>query len=235
MCSAEEIVPIIHSLTQDFPTQQKETLDRYFTPNANFLHPFCATGSWRFKLFGQEWNSRWATLQIYQWYKILSPRIDLEVLSVAFDKETLYLYVTVQQHFRLWMVPYYDADVRFTTVLRLVEGDASGPASAISSSRPIKSKGRSPYSYAAVASSDSSEKSSNADGRNGIKYYYIMEQNDCYQVSEWIKFLIPWGIGNIIVWALWLWNTFLSILGAYVFFPQTWWKERSVLDIPEKI
>ena len=227
----KEIVPIIHSLTQDYPTQQKETVERYFTPNANFLHPFCATGSWSFRLFGQEWTSRWAILQIYQWYKILSPQIDLEILSVAFSEETLYLYVTIHQHFRLWMVPYYDASVKFTTVLRLAEGNASGPDSAMSSFTN-NSRGRLPYSYAAVASLD------NVGVPNGIddrKYYYIIEQNDCYQVSQWIKFLAPWGVGHLMVWCFWLWNTFLSIIGSYVLFPQTWWKERSVLDRPKKI
>lgn len=36
----------------------------------------------------------------------------------------------------------------------------------------------------------------------GHEQYYIQSQNDLYQTSEWIKFLVPWGIGNLlmVVW-----------------------------------
>ncbi|KAF1916370.1 hypothetical protein BDU57DRAFT_516448 [Ampelomyces quisqualis] len=107
----KEIPGVIHLLTQSPPSIQHETIETYFTPNASFTHPFCRTGSWH--------ESRWLIAAIYRWYKILSPRIDLDVQSVAFDEANLILYVQVSQIFRIWVVPFYYAPVQLTTVLHL--------------------------------------------------------------------------------------------------------------------
>lgn len=219
----KDISSIIHTLTQAPPTKQKDALEHYFTPDANFIHPFCTTGSWSVNILGYRLTSRWAILQIYQWYKLISPRIDLEVLSTAFDAEQLLLYVTIRQQFRLWMVPFYEADVKLTTVLQLATGDETGPTSVTKRVR------KEPYSYAAVA-----DPSLDSNGTSKRKLYYITEQNDLYQTSEWIKFLVPWGIGSTLM-VLWqLFATFLSILGAFVFFPGTWLKERNIVDFPPR-
>ncbi|KAF2028759.1 hypothetical protein EK21DRAFT_113615 [Setomelanomma holmii] len=107
----KEIPGIIHLLTQSPPSIQRETVETYFTPNASFTHPFCRTGSWA--------NSRWLIERTYRWYKIMSPRIDIDVESVAFDQRHLILYTTIAQTFRPWPVPFYAAPVRLTTVLHL--------------------------------------------------------------------------------------------------------------------
>ncbi|PSN64709.1 hypothetical protein BS50DRAFT_602288 [Corynespora cassiicola Philippines] len=107
----KEISGVIHLLTQSPPSQQRETIETYFTPNASFTHPFCRTGSWQ--------NSRFLIHSIYRWYKIMSPRIDITVQSVAFDKPNLLLYVTLHQTFRIWALPLYAAPVSLTTVLTL--------------------------------------------------------------------------------------------------------------------
>lgn len=225
-----EISAVIHTLTQAIPSEQKAAIEKYFTPNAAFTHPFCATGSWELDKLSLPLSSRWAIIQIYQWYKILSPQIDLEVLNVTFNDDKLLLYVDIHQHFRLFLIPFYDADVRLTTVLQLAEGDESGPMSALTRkfhNRYI-SPSRKPYSYAAVA---------NPDNTNGLPktMYYITSQNDLYQTSEFIKFLIPWGIGSSLMVAWQLYATFLCVIGAIFFFPLTWYKERSVADLPHKI
>ncbi|KAH7336745.1 hypothetical protein BKA66DRAFT_479914 [Pyrenochaeta sp. MPI-SDFR-AT-0127] len=113
---AREIPAVIHLLTQSSPSVQRETIERYFTPNASFTHPFCRTGSWQIS----PWlNSRWVVEMIYRWYKIMSPRIELTVQSVAFDKPNAILYVQIFQIFRIWLVPYYYAPVKLTSVLTL--------------------------------------------------------------------------------------------------------------------
>lgn len=63
--------------------------------------------------------------RIYRWYKILSPVIELDVTSVAFDKTNNILYVGVKQRFRIWpLIPVgYAADVKLVTKLRLVHED----------------------------------------------------------------------------------------------------------------
>ncbi|MCJ1371885.1 hypothetical protein MMC20_003105 [Loxospora ochrophaea] len=114
-----EISQVIHLLTQSTPSIQRATLERYFTPNASFTHPFCRTGSFN--------GSRWLIWCIYRWYKIMSPRIELTVDSVAYDPITLTLYVSLHQLFRVWFVPFVSAPVSLTTVLRLVPTSSEPP------------------------------------------------------------------------------------------------------------
>jgi hypothetical protein len=62
-------------LVQTPPSQQRETIETYFTPNASFTHPFCQTRSFN--------GSRFFIRAIYRWYKIMSPHIDITVHSVG--------------------------------------------------------------------------------------------------------------------------------------------------------
>ncbi|KAF2402377.1 hypothetical protein EJ06DRAFT_580641 [Trichodelitschia bisporula] len=111
-----DIPSIIHTLTQSTPSTQRATIEAYFTRDASFTHPFCRTGSFA---FSPRFNSRELIIAIYRWYKILSPRIDLEVTSVAYDPASYILYVHIAQGFRIRAVPGYRADVELVTVLRL--------------------------------------------------------------------------------------------------------------------
>lgn len=226
----EEIAVLIHILTQAPPTKQKEAIERYFTPDAAFTHPFCATKSWSFNLpFLGELSSRLAIIQIYQWYKIMSPTISLEVERITFNSEHLKLYVDVHQHFQLWFVPLYDADVRLTTVLDLVTGNETNPHSPLLEyDEPIRQV--TPNPNTSVADSDR-----HTGTRNGKTMYYISSQNDLYQTSDWIKFIIPWCIGHTIVVCMQLFATMMCIIGSFLFIPQTWWKEKSFADMPQKI
>src|SRR5277367_4692972 len=81
----EEIPHIIHTLTEGSPLEQKTALEKYFQPNASFEHPFCRVPNFsRFSmpLIGVI-NSRWVIWMIYRWYKILSPRIIVDVHSLG--------------------------------------------------------------------------------------------------------------------------------------------------------
>lgn len=71
----EEITGVVKQLTQGSPDQQTEAINAYFTPNASFTHPFCRTGSFE--------GSRNLIHAIFKWYKILSPKIELDVNSVG--------------------------------------------------------------------------------------------------------------------------------------------------------
>ena len=243
----QEISNIIHTLTQALPSQQKAAIEQYFTPTASFTHPFCATSSWSTNIavpyFGSL-NSRLAILGIYRWYKILSPHISLTVESVTFNEGTSKLYVDIHQHFRLWIVPFYDADVRLTTILQLAEGDDSGPDSASASnhiarlgrrSKPELTHSEKPFSYAPVADpnrpDNGAEKlgldvNSSSSSNDDTTRYYITSQNDLYQTSEWIKFLLPFGIGHALVLAWMFFATFQSLLGAMLLWPITLLLER---------
>lgn len=67
-----EIEAVIYKLTQGSPRLQQQTLEKYFTPNASFIHPFCAVH-----------GNRDHILSIFRWYKVLSPRIDIQVNGVC--------------------------------------------------------------------------------------------------------------------------------------------------------
>lgn len=71
----QEISDVVHRLTQGSPKEQENAITTYFTPNASFTHPFCRTGTFE--------GSRFLIQAIFRWYKILSPKIDLEVKSVG--------------------------------------------------------------------------------------------------------------------------------------------------------
>ncbi|KAF1983506.1 hypothetical protein K402DRAFT_309050, partial [Aulographum hederae CBS 113979] len=108
----QEIESVVHLLTQSTPDLQRQTIEKYFTQNASFTHPFCRTGSFN--------GSRFLIASIFRWYKIMSPKIELEVNSVAYDPKTLTLYVNISQIFRIFLVPFYAAPVNLTTVLTLM-------------------------------------------------------------------------------------------------------------------
>jgi hypothetical protein len=71
----EDITQVVHTLCQGTPDQQTDAINTYFTPNASFTHPFCRTGSFD--------GSRNLIHAIYKWYKLLSPKIELNVNSVG--------------------------------------------------------------------------------------------------------------------------------------------------------
>ncbi|KXT04519.1 hypothetical protein AC578_8623 [Pseudocercospora eumusae] len=112
----KDITPIIHRLTQGSPQQQADTINYYFTENASFTHPFCRTGSFE--------GSRYLIHNIFQWYKIMSPQIDLTVNSVAFDEQHFILYVNISQIFSIWFIPFHRSPVTLTTQLQLVRRPA---------------------------------------------------------------------------------------------------------------
>ena len=67
-----EIRGVVLQLTTGSRQQQQEALEKNFTRDASFKHPFCAVA-----------GDRETILRIFQWYKILSPRIQLTVNSVG--------------------------------------------------------------------------------------------------------------------------------------------------------
>ncbi|KAI7478256.1 hypothetical protein KC357_g4364 [Hortaea werneckii] len=178
----QEITPVVHLLTQGSPQEQEDTINKYFTPDASFTHPFCRT--WSFN------GSRKLIHSIFKWYKIMSPKIDLQVNSVAYDEANLILYLTITQTFAIWFIPFHRSPVTLTTVLHLV---------------------RSP---------------------SPSKKYLIKSQNDLYQVDQFVRFFLPWGIGSTLV-SLWhAWATFFCVVLASIFAPflrleQAWAERRT--------
>lgn len=207
-----EIANVIHTLTQSPPSQQTACVATYFTPTASFTHPFCRTGS-----FGPEYlphfggaslSSRWFILQIYRWYKILSPHIDLTIESVAFDAHHLLLYVSIHQIFKIQWLPFHKSDVRLTTVLQLTEDEARKLEIEDFTTKQAKKLVKS--DYAAL--------------RAPHKRYLIQSQNDLYQTSEFVKFVFFFG-GCTTVMAWQYFATLACVIGAFVMWPVTYLSE----------
>lgn len=161
-------------------------LARFFTRNAAFVHPFCRVPSFD--------GSRWWIAKIFQWYKIMSPRIELEIHSIAFDEEHYKLYVHMSQIFSIWVVPFHVAPVTLTTVLDLTTDPTQSDASV------------------------------NGDHR----LYYITKQEDLYQTSEFVKFVVPHvGHGLVVAWHLIA--TLFCLLGVTCLWPLLWLEEKGYL------
>ena len=114
------------------------------------------------------------------------------------------LYVSVHQTFRIQFVPFYKAQPSLVTKLQLTHA---------------RDAGLDP-SYAGVVKRAPGSTSTLA------QKYYIQSQNDLYQTDEFIKFVLPWGIGSTVVTIWQIFATFLCILGAMTLWPLTWAREN---------
>ncbi|KIO25503.1 hypothetical protein M407DRAFT_91885 [Tulasnella calospora MUT 4182] len=86
----------------------------YFTPNAAFDHPLAKV------LPGS--HSRQRVVGLYQWYKIMSPNIALDIKSIAFDEETNTLFLDIEQVYHSFLSPFSPHPARLTTKMDLVKG-----------------------------------------------------------------------------------------------------------------
>ncbi|ODM22426.1 hypothetical protein SI65_00014 [Aspergillus cristatus] len=179
----EDVPAVIQMLIESPPSLQQKAIERFFTPSAEFVHPFCRV--WGYK------GSRWAIVKIFQWYKIMSPRIEHQIHSIAFDKDNLKLYVNMSQLFSIWLIPFHVAPVTLTTVLTLM-------------------------------TSPGEEKHTT----NGTRtHYFIAKQEDLYQTSEFIKFVVP-HVGHLVIYAWQAFATLFCLFGVALFWPLIWLEER---------
>jgi hypothetical protein len=191
----KEIGGVIKSLTEGSPDVQESALRDYFLPNASFTHPFCHVPSiskGQVPLAGGL-ESIQLILGIYRWYRTLSPHIDIQVDSAAFDQKSGLLYVSLRQTFALWFIPLYKAPVRLVSVLQLTQ-------------------------LSPESSSDEDEAPEDSKPRRQSAKYYIASQEDLYPVTDCIQFLCP-GLGPFL-WRIWqLYSTWLCVMGSLLFLP----------------
>ncbi|KAH6659492.1 hypothetical protein BKA67DRAFT_15603 [Truncatella angustata] len=195
-----QIGGVIEALCTQTIAEQQAALDDYFTPDAFFVHPLCRVPSFSgTKVLGTEINSLWLLKYIYQWYRVLSPHIDLTIESTVFDQKANLLYLTMRQTFTLWFVPFslWQAHVKLVTVCTLVN-------------LPVNQDGRMLLNNGQTAPGD----------QTVATRWFIKGQEDHYQLEEWLKFIAPFGAS--LVWKfLQLWNTALCWLGVLFLWPVT--------------
>ncbi|KAJ7915661.1 hypothetical protein B0H13DRAFT_395553 [Mycena leptocephala] len=95
------------------PDIQKAAFLKYLTPDAAFRHPLCNVSPGP--------GSRDRLLGIYQWYRILSPHIDITVKRVVHDPASNTLLLDVVQYFHLRFSPFKAAPSRLLVRLTLRE------------------------------------------------------------------------------------------------------------------
>lgn len=162
------------------------------------------------------------------------------------------LYVSIRQNFRLWFVPGYCADVRLVTVLGLttdphshsrnarIENETTVFAQGNKEDVEIKSEAQRGSIEAASGKvagdvATDSESSVPAEWSTRKTLYFIQSQNDLYQVSEFIKFIVPYGIGSGLILLWHFGNTLLCVLGAIALSPITWLLEYALGGNSERI
>ncbi|KAM3505627.1 hypothetical protein MY10362_002839 [Beauveria mimosiformis] len=170
---ASDIEGIIKTLCMGSAHEQDAALNKYFLPDAEFIHPLCWVPRFRnvgIPFFGSI-DSLWLVQCIYRWYITFAPRLEIVVDSAAFDEKNNLLYTTARQSLTVWFFPIYSVTVKLVTVLKLEQ----------QSSRLVRDARTSP------------ELDVDGDTTNGaaILKYYIASQEDLYQMNYCLEFLAP--------------------------------------------
>jgi hypothetical protein len=63
------------------------------------------------------------------------------------------------------------------------------------------------------------------------RVYYISSQEDMYQTSEFIKFIVPFGIGATLVAIFHFFATLFCLAGVLALWPVTWAEEKGYLPL----
>lgn len=190
---ASEISGIIHNLCEAPSVVQRKTIETYFLPDASFVHPFCYLPS--------SPTSRKRLLGIYQFYKILSPQVRIDIHEVTYhpspgsDPNRASMYVDMSQWFRIgalaWIYPwvYVSLVVKLEFVRRV----------------DLETSDRGLTSFA--SGSAAREGGGLIEGGK----WYIRSQEDLYQTNEWAKFVFP-HIGDMVL----TWLMVLVVWGCNV-------------------
>ncbi|KAJ7280190.1 hypothetical protein C8J57DRAFT_1301886 [Mycena rebaudengoi] len=95
------------------PDIQQAAFRRYFTSDAGFRHPLCNVTPGP--------GSRERLLGIYQWYRIMSPHIDLDIKSIVYDASSHTVLLDIVQMFHIRLSPFKPAPSRLLVRLTLRE------------------------------------------------------------------------------------------------------------------
>ncbi|PSR81899.1 hypothetical protein BD289DRAFT_454598 [Coniella lustricola] len=249
----QEARQIVRSLCQGTAAEQRRTLDRFFTPDFAFVHPFCAVPPFAERRVGfgggddRRWgvgvSSRDVVRCVFQWYRMLSPKIEIEVDSVLHDQARNKLFLDIRQTFSVWFIPAYHAHVRLVTILDLVPAYDDNqkhyhhqPANfhepldkllsnnddthqeTIKRHHSSSSSPSSPNNINTILTNSDSNNKSNSNGRKWL----ISRQEDLYQVNEFLRFAGPTPLPFL--WSLFqLGATAVCVLMATLFLRLSPW------------
>ncbi|KAL2189720.1 hypothetical protein L209DRAFT_722611 [Thermothelomyces heterothallicus CBS 203.75] len=244
---AQDIKQVVQTLAQGTPDAQRDAIYRYFAPGAAFEHPFCRVPSFKnLHIPGVgSFDSRLLIAAIYRWYKILSPKIELEIESCVHDERANLLYLTIFQVFSIWFIPFHRAPVRLVSVLHLTPSSARSeaatpspppPYDAAQEKRQAVQEGAEP-SYAAVTAGDAPASDAASSSAAGPPTRYVIDrQQDLYQVNEFLRF-VALQPGSAAAGFLQLVATLMCLLGATLLSPlinTVWSRAKTGKEEAEK-
>ncbi|KAJ3997360.1 hypothetical protein F5050DRAFT_1752579 [Lentinula boryana] len=109
-----EIASVALLLTaSDSPDVQKSAFEKYVARDVGFKHPLCHVPPSR--------DSRETLLGIYQWYRVMSPKIVGKVRSVVYDEGNHTLLLDMVQKFHIRISPFKPAWSRLLVRITLTE------------------------------------------------------------------------------------------------------------------
>ncbi|TRM66707.1 hypothetical protein BD626DRAFT_483579 [Schizophyllum amplum] len=116
---AQDIHGVFSALTTaENADVQRAAVNKYYLPNAGFRHPLCAVEP--------GYLSRDNILGVYQWYRIMSPVLEAQILNVVFQPETAILYLEGVQKFHIRVSPFAPAPARIIVRMTLQKDQFSG-------------------------------------------------------------------------------------------------------------
>lgn len=150
-----EIKPLFCTLIAGTEDQQKKAIQDHFLSDAALEHPLCRVDRFFFPI-----ASRDVIQRIYRFHKFMSQQIEIDVQSVAYDEDNAKLYVTAEQKFTFWFMPWHQIRVSLISALDLHhEHENTNYADALKKEedKPVR--------------------------------WYIKKQSNLYQSDQWVAFL----------------------------------------------
>ncbi|KAG9316640.1 hypothetical protein JVU11DRAFT_2694 [Chiua virens] len=104
----KDIPKVVHTLmtTRD-ANELENTIKHYFLPDAKFLHPLANA------------NSRDEILGLFQWVRVASPKLSIQVDNVMYDADLNVAVVEIRERFHEWFNPLPSMASRMVIRLKL--------------------------------------------------------------------------------------------------------------------
>jgi hypothetical protein len=160
-------------------------------------------------------------------------------ISAAFDSPNMLLYLSIQQSSQIPIIPFYKAETSSVTIFKLTtDPDPVIQSKSEQNMQESREEGMGKASSSSKTSKAVALKEKNHNGQSGqkaIKKYYIQSQNDLYQSSEWMRLVLPYGIGAILLETWQFMVTILCVIGAVSGRPISWMQETVVGGNMERV
>lgn len=140
------------------------------------------------------------------------------------------LYLSIHRSSKMTIMPFCKEGASSVSVFKLTRDPT--PVPQYKSEQTVQQSGEDDSGESSSSSKTSKAVATKAKDHNGqsgqtaVKKYYIQSQNDLYQSSEWMRLVLPYGIGAIFSMTWQFLVTILCVVGAVLGRPITWLQEN---------